>query len=220
MFLWSKIHLDFVGANLTVIDTIQKCKCLFSIIFVALQKFTFYKNSDFYKSANFEGSNPWMVWTTRDSRSRNVLTLTLKVFGSLHLKQKHSKFIWLFFGRLLMAFITHYTLQCFFNGNQLLQMHIISFFSPCQSLISVNHLINLLSRTGSFLVSIPLSNSDLATFHLPLPPFRRRPSHALTRSCSWLFFTTFSSGHSSKRRNAEMGFRTDDPSELILRSEY
>ena len=27
-----------------------------------------------------------------------------------------------------MAFITHYTLQCFFNGNQLLQMHIIYYF--------------------------------------------------------------------------------------------
>ena len=59
-----------------------------------------------------------------------------------------------------MAFIVHYTLQCFFNDNQLLQMHIIYYkhFSLHLSMSScfVNHLMEILMflQLGSFCTSI------------------------------------------------------------------
>ena len=59
-----------------------------------------------------------------------------------------------------MAFIVHYTLQCFFNDNQLLQMHIIYYkhFSLHLSMPScfVNHLMEILTflQLGSFCTSI------------------------------------------------------------------
>ena len=50
--------------------------------------------------------------------------------------------------------IALYCIRCSLFG----RMTSSNFFSPCCSLIGVHHLINLLSRTNSFLVTIPLSN--------------------------------------------------------------
>ena len=80
-----------------------------------------------------------------------------------------------------MAFITHYSLQWFFNGNQLLQKYTIvyDFFSPCMyiyggySLIlhalyidGVNNLIALMQDFSRFL---PSSNHLILSHSLSLP---------------------------------------------------
>ena len=110
-----------------------------------------------------------------------------------------------------------------FSGSRLSLKHFSKFFSPSRSLIGVHHLINLLSRTNSFLVTfiIPLSNpgrrSRLCRSRLSSPArdaaSSRLPSCLAQSSfvlyCIWSSARTRGSYAASKER-AKMWFRTVD----------
>ena len=90
------------------------------------------------------------------SHSRSLLYLALQRF--------FTDMLYVFF-----KYVFH-CIHCSLVLNLVIVSQYYYIFSPCQSLISINHLIDLLRRTGSFLVfSIPLSNSDLAAFVLATP---------------------------------------------------
>ena len=110
---------------------------------------------------------------------------------------------------LLHTFFTHRITILYFSHH----VHLLV-------LIGVHHLIVIetnrsLFRNLSWFDCLPRPRRPL-----PLPPSRRRPSHAFTRSCSRLFFSTFSSGHSRKRKMKAKARRGFEPPTLGVTSFY